>query len=93
MRRDNESDHHGCWSTPKSAALNISKSKKRTIRRSRKKKNEFSSDEFSDSDKSETLEESEMHTPPSSSKFTIENRTRSFHDHELVGRKRDASET
>jgi len=72
MRRDNESDQHGCWSTPKSAALNISESKKRTIRRSRKKKNEFSSDEFSDSDKSETLEESEMHTPPSSMRIEQE---------------------
>lgn len=68
MGRDHERDQHGCWSTPKTAALNISESKKRTIKSRRiVKKIKESSDEFSvSSDESQTFEEPEMQTPPSS---------------------------
>ena len=69
MSRDNEEDQPGRWSTPKIAALNISGSKKRTIKRRRiVKKIKDSTDEFSDSDNSISAEEEEMRTPLSSSK-------------------------
>ena len=68
MRRDNEEDQPGRWSTPKIAALNISESKKRTIKRRRiVKKVQDSSDEFSESDASISAEETEIRTPLSSS--------------------------
>ena len=59
------SKKHECWSTPKNAALNISESRKRTIKRRRIVKEDFSSGEESDIVIS-SGEENEMHTPPSS---------------------------